>query len=38
MKTHSPAETRVLGEMLAQKLRPGDVLLFGATWAQAKAR
>lgn len=28
MKTHSPAETRVLGEMLAQKLRPGDVLLF----------
>lgn len=28
MKTHSPAETRALGEMLAQKLMPGDVLLF----------
>ncbi len=28
MKTHSPAETRALGEMLARKLRPGDVLLF----------
>lgn len=28
MKTHSPAETRALGEKLARKLRPGDVLLF----------
>ncbi len=28
MRTHSPAETRALGEMLARKLRPGDVLLF----------
>ncbi len=27
MKTHSPAETRALGEHLAQRLHPGDVLL-----------
>ena len=27
MKTHSPVETRALGEKLAQKLHPGDVLL-----------
>lgn len=27
MKTHSPMETRALGERLAQKLHPGDVLL-----------
>ena len=27
MKTHSPLETRALGERLAQKLHPGDVLL-----------
>ncbi len=27
MKTHSPAETRALGERLAALLRPGDVLL-----------
>lgn len=27
MKTHSPMETRALGEKLARKLQPGDVLL-----------
>lgn len=27
MKTHSPAETRALGEHLARRLHPGDVLL-----------
>ena len=27
MRTHSPMETRAFGEMLAQKLHPGDVLL-----------
>ncbi len=27
MRTHSPAETRQLGEKLAHALRPGDVLL-----------
>ena len=27
MKTHSPQETRALGERLAQRLRAGDVLL-----------
>lgn len=26
MRTHSPAETRALGEQLARHLRPGDVL------------
>ncbi len=27
MRTHSPLQTRALGERLAQKLHPGDVLL-----------
>ncbi len=37
MKTHSPAETRALGEMLARKLRPGDVLLFWGNLGAGKS-